>query len=83
MHVSGHFRACRQAADHAPFVSAADSPHNRLPSPAASGESSAAQEQKQINDLTGEFELCICNKCDQRKGGTLSPHGDGMSASSR
>lgn len=31
------------------------------PSPAASGTLSTAQEQKQINDLTGEFELCICN----------------------
>jgi hypothetical protein len=38
------------------------------PSPAASGILPAAQEQKQINDLTGKFELCICNIGNQCSG---------------
>lgn len=47
-----------------------------IPRPPPSGKLPAAQEQKQINDLTGGFELCICSICDQRSGGTTSPHGD-------
>lgn len=37
------------------------------PSPAVSGTLPAAQEQKQINDLNGELELCICNICNHAR----------------
>lgn len=52
--------------DCASFVSGPDWPHNSADLARRIRDLPPAQEQKQINDLLGIFELCICNIRDQR-----------------
>ncbi len=48
------------------------------PPDAVSGSRFAAQEQKQINDLVEELELCICSNRDTNTSALASPRGDDM-----